>query len=48
MLRVGRNRTLHRRLPVGWKPVRGVIYYEPTNAGDRAIVAALSRHHGST
>ena len=47
MLRVGRNRTKHRRFPIGWKLVGNVIYFAPTNAGDRAIVQALTGGKGS-
>lgn len=42
MLRVGRNRERHKRLPKGWAPSRsGAIYFRPTNAADKAIVATL-------
>jgi hypothetical protein len=44
MLRVGRNREKHKRLPKGWAPSRaGVIYFRPTNAADKAIVKAITR-----
>lgn len=43
MVRVGRNRHKNLRMPVGWAPSRsGVIYFRPTNAGDRAIVRAIT------
>jgi hypothetical protein len=48
MPRVGRNRIKHRRWPKGWAPgpVRkdGTfdIYFRPTNAGDKAIVKAIT------
>jgi site-specific recombinase XerD len=42
MPRVGRNRTKNKRLPVGWKLVRGVFHFVPTNAGDLAIVQRLN------
>lgn len=42
MLRVGRDREKHKRLPKGWAPsAAGAIYFRPTNAADRAIVARL-------
>lgn len=43
MARVGRNREKHKRMPVGWAPSpSGVIYFRPTNEGDRAIVRAIT------
>lgn len=43
MLRVGRNREKHKRMPVGWAPsASGTIYFRPTNEGDRAIVRGLT------
>lgn len=43
MRRVGRNREKHRRMPTGWAPsASGVIYFRPTNAGDRSIVKAIT------
>lgn len=42
MLRVGRNREKHRRLPKGWAPAAsGAIYFRPTNAADKAIIATI-------
>jgi hypothetical protein len=42
MLRVGRNREKHKRLPKGWAPAKsGAIYFRPTNAADKAIITAL-------
>jgi hypothetical protein len=43
MLRVGRNREIHKRMPKGWAPsASGVIYFRPTNAGDKAIVKTIT------
>ena len=44
MLRVGRNREKNKRMPKGWAPsASGVIYFRPTNAGDREIVKAITK-----
>lgn len=44
MGRVGRNREKNKRMPKGWAPsASGVIYFRPTNAGDREIVKAITR-----
>jgi integrase len=42
MARMGRDRTKNRRFPLGWKLVNGIIYFVPTNAGDKAIVMRLT------
>lgn len=42
MPRMGRDRTKHRRYPLGWKLVNGTIYFVPTNAGDKDIVKRLT------
>lgn len=43
MLRVGRNRARHTRMPKGWAPAKsGAIYFRPTNAEDRAIVKTIT------
>lgn len=47
MARVGRNRTVNLRLPKGWKLVRGVVYFVPTNAEDRELVARITGGKGS-
>jgi site-specific recombinase XerD len=39
---MGRDRTRNKRYPVGWKLVAGIIYFVPTNAGDREIVRAIN------
>lgn len=39
---MGRTRSRNRRFPVGWKKVAGIIYFVPTNAGDREIVRTLT------
>lgn len=42
MLRVGRNREKHKRLPRGWAPAKGgAIYFRPTNAADKDIIGRL-------
>lgn len=39
---MGRNREKNKRLPKGWAPsASGSIYFRPTNAADRAILAVL-------
>jgi site-specific recombinase XerD len=42
VVRRGRKREKNRRFPLGWKLVDGVIYFVASNAGDRAIVQALT------
>lgn len=43
MGRVGRNREKNKRMPKGWAPsASGVIYFRPTNAGDREIVKRIT------
>lgn len=42
MPRVGRNRSKHLRMPVGWEPKASGIYFRPTNAADVKIVVAIT------
>lgn len=43
MRRVGRDREKNKRMPKGWAPAKsGAIYFRPTNAGDVAIVRAIT------